>query len=83
MICAQPDGAGAVVVAASQPADMSTCAVVLIAGSDLGAINGIAMPTPADFAGAWGLGFTLVLGSYLVAWPVGAVLRMVGFVGRK
>lgn len=83
MICADAPAGGSITVAPVQPADMATCAVVLIAGSDLGAINGIAMPTPADFAGAWGLGFTLVLGSYLVAWPVGAVLRMVGFVGRK
>lgn len=83
MICASTAADGSVTVAPVQPADMSTCTAVLIAGSDLGAINGIAMPTPADFAGAWGLGFTLVLGSYLLAWPVGAVLRMIGYEGRK
>jgi len=83
MICADAPAAGPVTVSASQPADMSTCAAVLIAGSDLGAINGIAMPSPTDFAGAWFLGFALVLGSYLVSWPVGAVLRAVGDLVRK
>lgn len=83
MICAEATPSGPVTVAPVQPADMATCAVVLITGSELGAIAGIAPPTPAEFAGAWSLGFSLVLMSYLLAWPVGAVLRLVGWNPRR
>lgn len=79
MICAEATPSGPVTVAPVQPMDMSTCAVVLVTGSELGAIAGIAPPTPAEFAGAWFLGFSLVFTSYLLAWPIGAVLRLVGW----
>ena len=77
MICALPDGSGVITAAPVQPADMSTCAVVLITGDELGAISGITFPTPADFGAAWGVGFTLVVGAYLCGWGAGAVLRFV------
>lgn len=80
MICADTPASGTVTVSPVQPADVSTCAVVLIRGSDLDAIRSITPPTPADFAGAWTLGFTLVVMSYLLAWPVGALLRFLGWV---
>ncbi|BEP55226.1 hypothetical protein GmRootV118_24700 [Variovorax sp. V118] len=75
MICAQPDSAGSLVVAASQPADMATCPVVLITGSELSAVTGIAFPAPSDFGEVWAVGFTMVVVSYLIGWGAGAVLR--------
>ena len=75
MICAEVQSTGAIAQAATQPADMATCPVVLITGAELSAVTGIAFPAPADFAAAWGLGFSLVVGSYLIAWGAGAVLR--------
>lgn len=82
MICAELTASG-VAVAPVQPADMAGCAVVLIAGSDVAAINSISPPTPSDFAAAWGLGFTLVVTSYLISWPVGALLRFIGWLEPK
>lgn len=75
MICAQPDAAGVITVTPTQPADMATCATVLITGSELSAVTGIAFPSPADFGEVWAIGFTMVLMSYLVSWGAGAVLR--------
>ena len=75
MICAQPDSAGVLTVAASQPADMATCPVVLITGSELSAVTGIAFPSPGDFGQAWAIGFTMVVMSYLISHGAGAVLR--------
>lgn len=77
MICAQADASGVITSTPSQPADLATCGVVLITGSELSAVNGIAFPSPADFASAWGVGFTLVVGAYLIGWAAGAVLRFV------
>lgn len=79
MICAEFSASGPVVASAVQPADVSTCALILVSGSDLDAIRSIAPPTPADFAGAFGLGFGLVVMSYLIAWPVGTLLRFLGW----
>ena len=75
MICAQPDASGVLTVAASQPADMATCPVVLITGSELSAVTGIAFPSPADFAEAWAVGFTMVVISFMLGWGAGTVLR--------
>lgn len=75
MICAEFKPIGGLSPTANQPADLATCPVILVTGSDLSAINGIAPPTPTDFGAAWGMGFTLVVGSYVVAWGIGAVLR--------
>lgn len=75
MICATTDAAGAIVTAPVQPADMATCAVVLITGDELGAINGITFPDPAHSAEVWSIGFIMVLTSYLIGWGPGAVLR--------
>lgn len=82
MICAQAlpaaaDGTQTIAATATQPADMATCSVVLITGSELSAVTGIAFPSPVDFAQAWGLGFTLVVGCFLIGWSCGAVLRMI------
>lgn len=75
MICAQPDANGAIVVTPAQPADLSGCPVVLITGSELSAVTGIAFPAPADFAAAWSVGFTLVVSSFVIGWYVGVLLR--------
>jgi hypothetical protein len=77
VICAQPDAAGVITVTPTQPADLATCAMVLITGSELSAVTGIAFPSPADFGEVWAYGFTLVVGSYLIGWGAGAVLRFV------
>lgn len=78
MICADVDPAtGAVSAASVQPADLSTCAVVLVTGSELSAVTGISFPSPADFSSAWGVGFVLVVGCYLIGWSAGAVLRFI------
>lgn len=75
MICAQFDTTGALIASPIQPADLATCQAVLITGSELSAVTGIAFPSPADFGAAWTLGFTLVVSSYLIGWAPGAVLR--------
>jgi hypothetical protein len=85
MICAQagaalPDGSMPITATAVQPADMSTCAVVLITGSELSAVTGISFPSPTDFGAAWACGFSLVVMAYLAGWGPGVVLR---FLGRK
>lgn len=83
MICAQTqtaspiDGSQVVAVPKSQPSDLSTCAIVLVTGQELSAISGISFPSPADFGATWALGFTLVVGSYCVAWGIGVVLRFI------
>lgn len=76
MICAEFDAGGSLIASPIQPADLSTCAAVLITGSELSAVNGIAFPSPADFGAAWALGFTLVVSSFVIGWAPGAVLRM-------
>lgn len=77
MICAQPDASGVITATPSQPADMATCPVVLVTGSELSAVTGIAFPSPADFAAAWSVGFTLVVSSFVIGWYVGVVLRFI------
>ena len=79
MICAQPDASGVITATTTQPADLSGCAVVLITGSELSAVNGIAFPSPADFGTAWAFGFTLVVSSYVIGWAAGAVLRFIRY----
>jgi hypothetical protein len=80
LICAQfgvagPDGSLPLVTTPVQPADLSTCAVVLVTGSELSALTGIAFPAPADFGEVWGFGFVMVVSSYVIGWGAGAVLR--------
>ena len=81
MICAEfvDAGASAPVVspAASQPADTQTCAVVLLTGSDTSALSAYVFPSSGDAGAAWSLGFSLVVGSYCIAWGIGAVLRFI------
>lgn len=78
MICAEVNaGSGAIAPTAAQPADLATCPVVLVTGAELSAVTGISFPSPADFAAAWGVGFSLVVTSYLIGWGAGAVLRFV------
>lgn len=62
---------------AVQPADLSTCAVVLVTGSELSAVTGISFPAPADFATVWAMGFSLVVSSYIIGWGAGSVLRFI------
>lgn len=78
MICAEVNaGSGAIAPTAAQPADLATCPIVLVTGAELSAVTGIAFPSPADFAAAWGVGFTLVVASYVIGWSAGAVLRFI------
>lgn len=60
-----------------QPADMSTCAVVLVTGAELGSLTAFAVPTPAEFATVWAWGFTSVVGTYLLGWAVGTVVNFI------
>lgn len=79
MICAELVTIGAVPVwspTASQPADMSTCAAVVMVGTDTSALSVFAFPEPALAAQAWSYGAVCVVLSYLLAWGVGAVLSM-------
>lgn len=79
MICAElvptESGPQLVAVASVQPADMSTCPAVLVTGAEVLSISSISFPSPADMGTAWGFGFSTVVGSYLIAWSVGAVLN--------
>ncbi|PZQ77137.1 MAG: hypothetical protein DI563_04850 [Variovorax paradoxus] len=78
MICAEVNATtGAITPTPAQPADLATCPVVLVTGSELSAVTGIAFPAPADFAAAWGVGFFLVVASYVIGWGPGAVLRFI------
>lgn len=82
MICAQTltagaDGSMPIATTPTQPADLATCPVVLITGTELSAVTGIAFPSPADFGTAWAFGFSLVVSAYLIGWGAGAVLRFV------
>lgn len=82
MICAElapiaDSSASAVITAPTQPADLSECAVILITGQDYGALHTFTIPAPTDAATAWGLGFSLVVTSYLMAWGCGAVLNFI------
>ena len=83
MICAEivDVGASAPVFspAASQPADMSTCSVVVLTGTDTSALATYAFPTGDDAGAAWSLGFVLVVSAYLIGWAAGAV---VGFIRK-
>ena len=77
MICASTDASGAVIVAPVQPADLSTCAVVLVTGSELSALSSVSFPTPEDAGQVWLWGFSLVFISYLFAWGTGAVVNFI------
>jgi hypothetical protein len=60
-----------------QPADLSTCAVVLVTGSELSALSGVSFPAPADAGEVWAWGFSLVVVSYMFAWGTGAVINFI------
>lgn len=77
MICAGIDPSGAVLMASTQPSDMSSCAVVLVTGAELGSLTAFAVPTPNQFATVWAWGFSLVVGAYLIGWGVGAVVNFI------
>jgi hypothetical protein len=75
VICAEFDNAGYLVVSQFQPVDMAGCPVLLVTGQERDALMGFSFPSPADFSTAWAWGFSLVVGSYLIGWAAGAVLR--------
>ena len=80
MICAQalpalPDGSQPVGITSAQPVDLSTCSYLLVSGSEIAIARGFTVPSPAEFGAAWAWGFSVVVGSYMLAWGVGAVLR--------
>lgn len=73
MQCAEIRPDGSVAVAASQPVDVSMCTAVVMTPSDAGVF--FSMPTPENFAAAWGVGFTVPLALYLVAHSVGRLIH--------
>lgn len=77
MICAGIDTSGVVLMASTQPADMSSCSVVLVTGAELGSLTAFAVPTPTQFATVWAWGFSLVVGAYLIGWAAGAVVNFI------
>jgi hypothetical protein len=70
-------GAQVIAPAATQPADLGTCAVVLIPGAELSALSGVSFPAPADAATVWAWAFSMVVGSYLIGWGAGTVVNFV------
>ena len=76
MICAE-FVSGNLQASAIQPADLSTCAVVLVTGSELSALTGVMFPAPADASPVFAWGFSLVVVSYMFAWGCGAVLNFI------
>lgn len=60
-----------------QPADVTGCPVVVMQGSDTALLSVFKTPTPTDFASAWVWGFSLVVGSFVIAWGAGAVVNFV------
>ena len=81
MICASivtdPNGVQYISPVASQPADMSSCAVVVLVGSDVGALATWGMPSSADAGQAWAIGFGLVVSSYVLGNAIGSVLNFI------
>lgn len=78
MLCAALNpSSGALELVTPQPADVSGCAVVVFQATDVPSLQLMAFPTVADASAAFGWGFSLVLGSYLAAWAVGAVLATI------
>ncbi|WP_101488778.1 hypothetical protein [Variovorax sp. RO1] len=80
MICAQElpalaDGTKPLAITAAQPADLSTCSYLLVSGSEIAIASGFTVPSPADFGTAWVWGFSLVVGTYMLSYGAGAVLR--------
>jgi len=81
VICADivtlESGAQVIAPAPTQPADLGTCAVVLVPGSELSALSGISFPAPADATTVWAWGFSMVVGCYLISWAAGTVVNFV------
>ena len=82
MICAQalpalPDGSQPVGITPAQPSDLSTCSYLLVSGSEIAIARGFMVPTAADFGTAWFWGFSLVVGTFVISWGAGAVLRFI------
>lgn len=82
MICAEfveASASGVVVLspAASSPADVSSCAAVVLTGADSATLSALGFPSSTDAGIAWAWGFSLVVGSYCFAWAAGAILNMV------
>ena len=75
MICAEFDANGVLKASSVQPADFAGCSVLLVTGQERDALMGFSFPSPTDFGTAWAWGFSLVVGSYLIGWAAGVVLR--------
>jgi len=73
MLCAELRPDGSVAVAASQPVDVSSCVAVVMSPADAGVF--FVLPTPGEFAGAWGVGFVTPLTLFLVAHAVGRLVH--------
>lgn len=70
--------AGVVQALPEQPANLSTCAYILQTGSEfLGPYQPLfVVPPAAELGQAFGVGFTLPMTGYLVAWCVGCLVNM-------
>lgn len=82
MICAEfveaaASGPLVLTPAASAPADVSTCAAVVLTGADSATLSALGFPSSTDAGIAWAWGFSLVVGCYSFAWAAGAILNMV------
>lgn len=78
MLCAElvaTDAGYVVRQSGAQPADPSGCALVLVEGGDVAALQLFKTPTATEFAVAWAWGFSLVVGVYVAAWAAGALLN--------
>jgi len=73
MLCAEIRPDGVVAVAQSQPVDASACVAVVMSPADAGVF--FVLPTPGEFAGAWGVGFVTPLVLYSVAYCVGRLIH--------
>lgn len=81
MICAQfvtlTDGTQVLSPTAVQPADLSTCAAVVLTGQETGAVALTAFPSQTDAAAAVAFGITLVVVCYAAARGAGAVVNFI------
>lgn len=79
VICAElvsVNGVQSVSPTASQPADMSSCALVVMVGTDTAALSAFAFPSSVDAGVVWTMGFCLVVMGYVAAYPIGLILSM-------
>lgn len=75
MLCASVSGNSLVISGAV--VDASQCEAVVLTGSEASLVKLFSFPSSTSSGTVWALGFSLVVGSYLIGWACGAVLNFI------